>query len=130
MDNLQDHLNNNPELKKKLTDMALSKDDELPNVSILMPTWNRRSFLPLILINLYNMDYPKDKLELVIMDDHPDNPLFNNQSEVKVFEKNCGIDINYIYNPIRHLSIGEKRNKLVKAAKYKICIFPSILNIL
>eukprot|EP01046_Picozoa_sp_COSAG06_P107409 COSAG06_NODE_53740_length_298_cov_0.788945_1_plen_46_part_10 len=46
MDNLQDHLNKNPELKKQLTDMALGKDkitgeetpnfcydDELPNVS-------------------------------------------------------------------------------------------------
>jgi len=138
MDNLQDHLNKNPELKKQLTDLALGAeqkdqitgeenpnfcyDDELPNVSILMPTWNRRHFLPLILINIHNMDYPKHKLELVIYDDHPVNPLFNNQDEVKVFQSNCNLKINYIYNPIRHLSIGEKRNKLVKAAKYKLCI--------
>jgi len=98
MDNLQDHLNKNPELKKQLTDMNFCYDDELPNVSILMPTWNRRSFLPLILINIHNMDYPKHKLELVIYDDHPDNPLFNNQDEVKVFETNCNLKINYIYN--------------------------------
>jgi len=97
-------------------------DSELPYVSILMPTWNRRKFLPLILINLYNMDYPKDKLELVIYDDHTENPLFNNQEEARVFSNHLKIKVNYIYNKTRHLTIGEKRNKLVKLANHKVCI--------
>ena len=56
---------------------------ELPNVSILMPTYDRRNFLPLIMTNLYSIDYPKDKLEVVIIDDHK-SPLFINDSEVKM----------------------------------------------
>ena len=128
MDNLQDHLNKNPELEKKLKDMAIGKEEidfiediNLPNVSILMPTYNRRHFLPLIMVNLHNMDYPKNKLELVIYDDHI-SPLFINNEEVKIFESKCGIKTNYIYNNLRHLTIGEKRNKLVKLSKYKILI--------
>ncbi len=47
---------------------------ELPNVSILTPTWNRRKFLPLMIYNIQNFEYDKNKLEWVIYDDHPDNP--------------------------------------------------------
>ena len=97
-------------------------DDDLPNVSILMPTYNRRDFLPLILINIVNMDYPKNKLELVIYDDHPTNPLFINNDEINLAQRQTEIRIKYIYNTARHLSIGEKRNKLVKASSYNICI--------
>ena len=143
---LNDILQNDPELEKRLQGMAISNnevktseeyvnpetgevnpnfiypDDELPNMSILMPTYNRRNFIGLIAVNLANMNYPKDKLELVIYDDHPDNPLFINDEEVLIFQERIQIKVNYIYNCVRHLSIGEKRNKLVKAAKYKICI--------
>ena len=34
---------------------------EYPNVSILMPSYNRRKFLPLIAHNLMNMDYDKKR---------------------------------------------------------------------
>mgnify|MGYP005995573173 CR=1 FL=1 len=44
-------------------------DNDLPKVSILTPTWKRRHFLPLMIHNLKHMDYPKDKLEQVIIDD-------------------------------------------------------------
>ena len=94
---------------------------ELPNVSILMPTYDRRNFLPLIMTNLYSIDYPKDKLEVVIIDDHK-SPLFINDTEVKMVMERVGININYIRDTSRHLSIGEKRNRLVKFAKHKICI--------
>ena len=94
---------------------------DLPNVSILIPTYNRRNFLPLIMTNLNQQTYPKDKLECVIYDDHI-SPLFINKEEVSQVSKMIGISINYIHNTTRHLGIGEKRNKLVKLAKYKICI--------
>lgn len=93
---------------------------ELPNVSILMPTYNRRNFLPLIMTNLYSTTYPKNKLEVVIFDDHKNALFFND--EVKIVSEKVGIKINYIRDTSKHLSIGEKRNKLVKNAKYKICI--------
>jgi glycosyltransferase involved in cell wall biosynthesis len=94
---------------------------EAPFVSILMPTYNRRNFLPLIMCNIFNQTYPKDKLELVIFDDHK-SPLFVNDGEVKNVSKHIGIPINYHRDISRHLGIGEKRNKLVKLAKYKYMI--------
>ena len=95
---------------------------DLPNVSILMPTYNRRNFLPLIMSNLYFQTYPKNKLELVIIDDGK-SPLFINDGEIKAISKHIGIPINYIRDTSHHYSIGEKRNKLVKLSKYKTLIF-------
>ena len=98
-------------------------DNDLPKVSILTPTWKRRHFLPLMIHNLKYMDYPKEKLEQVIIDDVPDknDKLFLTQQDINDYEKEIGIKVCYIYKPQRHLSIGEKRNMLVKNAKYKIC---------
>ena len=42
-----------------------------PFVSVITPTYNRRKFLP-ILIHLYQQQtYPKELMELVILDDSP-----------------------------------------------------------
>tara|TARA_R110000782_G_scaffold81202_2_gene160538 strand:- start:2928 stop:3152 length:225 start_codon:yes stop_codon:yes gene_type:complete len=42
---------------------------ELPNISILTPTYNRSKFLPLFIHNLKKQTYPHKKLEVVIDDD-------------------------------------------------------------
>ena len=52
---------------------------EYSNVSILMPSYNRRKFLPLITNNLLNMDYDKNKLEWCILDDGVE-PLFTDET--------------------------------------------------
>ena len=43
-------------------------EKRLEYVSILTPTFNRRRCLPLMIRNIMNFDYPKDKLEWVILD--------------------------------------------------------------
>jgi cellulose synthase/poly-beta-1,6-N-acetylglucosamine synthase-like glycosyltransferase len=96
---------------------------EYPKVSILTPTYDRNRFLPLMILNLRIINYDKSKLEQVIYDDHPTNPLFKNNEELQKYKELVQpIKINYIYNAKRHLSIGEKRNLLVKNAKNKILI--------
>jgi len=100
-------------------------DQELPCISILTPLFNRTKWLPLMIFNLQNIDYPKEKLEWNILDSHDKknevwDKLFKTQKEIKDVEKQIGIKINYQFNPNSY-SIGEKRNKLVKMAKYKIC---------
>jgi glycosyltransferase involved in cell wall biosynthesis len=117
---LEKQFQDNPHIEDYLKILALDKFD-YPNVSVLIPTYNRRKFLRLIGINLFNTLYPKNKLEVVIMDDG-DEPLFINDVEVKSFSQAIGISVNYVYDNTRHLGIGEKRNKLVKLAKHKICI--------
>ena len=92
---------------------------DLPNISILMPTFNRRKFLPFIIRNLKVQDYPHKKLQLIIHDDG-EEPLI----EDYITFKNAinPIKLKYIRSKKR-LSIGEKRNILVKSANNNIVCF-------
>ena len=93
----------------------------LPGVSIVMPTYNRSKFLPLIKKNLEKMLYDKSKLELCILDDCNDNPLITDEEQ---FKKDIyPIQLNYKKYDGGRLSIGDKRNKIVKdMASYKYLI--------
>ena len=96
---------------------------DLPNVSILTPIFNRKRFLPLMLDNIKLIaDYPKDKLEWIILDSHSRDgvvgeKLFSSQEEVDSISQNIGIKIIYEYRNEK-LSIGKKRNMLVKMATH------------
>ena len=94
---------------------------KLEPVSILIPTYGRRKFNELIMNNLIRLNYPKPLLEVIIYDDHPTEPHFNNDAEVKYFQQCVGIKTRYIYRPEKHLTIGDKRNKMVKLASHKYC---------
>jgi cellulose synthase/poly-beta-1,6-N-acetylglucosamine synthase-like glycosyltransferase len=92
-------------------------------ISLLTPIYNRNEWLPLMIYNLQGLEYDKSKLEWIILDskDGPSNvKLFNNEKEKKEVEKQIGIPIRYYYENHK-MSIGQKRNKLTKLAKYKIC---------
>lgn len=93
---------------------------DYPNVSILMPSYNRRKFLPLITYNLSNMDYDKSKLEWCIYDDGKES-LFTNETLNKTRELLSPMKIVYKYDKKKR-DIGVKRNMLVKMSKHKICI--------
>ncbi len=95
--------------------------DSLPHISLLMPTYERLQFLPLIHMNLMFMDYPKDKLELVIFDDG-DNALIPEQYWDK-FEKATGINLKYKHDNSQRFSIGYKRNWLCKHCTHNIMAF-------
>jgi glycosyltransferase involved in cell wall biosynthesis len=45
------------------------RDEDLPKVSIITPTYNRRKIFDMALRNFENFNYPKNKLEWVIVDD-------------------------------------------------------------
>jgi len=96
------------------------KYNELPQLSILTPTWNRKKFLPLMIANVTEFTYDKNKLEWFIMDDHPTNPLLNSEIEInELKEKIKPIKLKYVYDPKKHLTIGEKRNRLMKECTHK-----------
>ena len=97
------------------------KYEDCPPVSILIPCYLRRKFKPLMLCNLRHLDYPKNKLEIIILHDGPED-LFTSKDEIKFWEDNLmGARFRYIYEKNVRRSIGEKRNKLVKLATHKIC---------
>ena len=92
----------------------------LPNVSILMPTYNRRKFIELIIDNILNQTYPKDKLELVIIDDGQEKLLVNEKEFRNLI---FPIKLKYLrIDPKNKLLIGTKRNFLVHHSSYDICI--------
>lgn len=92
---------------------------ELPNISIVTPCYNRTKWLNLMLFNLQQQDYPKNKLEWVIDDDSTDK-LFKSKEEIKRAEEIIGFRIKYFHTTNRR-SIGAKRNNLTKIATHKIC---------
>jgi len=93
-------------------------DEELPNVSVIIPCYLRRKFVPLMMMNIFHMDYPKSKLEVCILQDGPED-LFT-QYELELFKEKCKCRVNYKYEKDIRRSIGEKRNRLVKMSSHKI----------
>ncbi len=82
-------------------------------IAILVPTYNRHKFLPLLLYNIKNQTYPHDKLTLII-DDDGIVPLIKNESEVA--KDIYPIKLVYLRNDKKRF-VGVKRNNLVKKAK-------------
>jgi hypothetical protein len=87
-------------------------ESELPDVSIITITYNRRIFIPLAQYSYMIQSYPEQKLEWVIVDDG-DDPI-----EDMLF----GIpNVKYIRLDTK-TSIGEKRNIGVKSAMYDMIV--------
>lgn len=90
---------------------------KLPNISIITLTHNRKEFLPLMINNYLGTDYPRDKLEWIIIDDGDDN------LESLINDKKEEID-NLTYHKLSNkTSIGDKRNIGVDLAKYSVIAF-------
>jgi len=94
---------------------------DCPPISVLTLTYNRRNFIDLAFLNLLVTDYPKDKIQWVIVEDS-DDPMLGSLDRIKKFEeRQPGLEITYV--PLKNKrSIGYKRNKAVQAAKYDICV--------
>jgi glycosyltransferase involved in cell wall biosynthesis len=58
-------------ISDKNQDIILS-DDDLPHISIVTPTYNRRNTFKLAIYNFLNCNYPKEKIEWIIIDDGTD----------------------------------------------------------
>jgi len=87
-------------------------------VSIIMPIADRNNFIPLIMTNLMKINYDKDKLEVVILDDGKE-PMFSKKQELDLFQSYVGIKIIYQYR-LKKETIGKKRNMLVKMCNHNI----------
>lgn len=89
---------------------------ELPFVSIVTPTYNRRRFIPSLLKMVQSQTYPREKMEWVIYDD--------GQEEVRdLFEaaKDNLPKLHFIWSEEK-MTLGEKRNKLNEEAKGDIIV--------
>lgn len=99
----------------KLIDIS---DEDLPPVSIVTPTYNRRSMFPLAVRNFFTQSYPKDKLEWIIVDDSDTEETVN----VWIPEDRR---IKYVRCEVprgQRLAIGKKRNIGVANASYEYIV--------
>ena len=89
-------------------------DEDLPFVSIITPTRNRKNFFKLAVRNFLKTDYPEEKIEWIIIDDGEE------EIENMLPKKN-----NIVYQKLNEkVSIGQKRNIAVEKAKaeYIFCM--------
>ena len=86
---------------------------ELPFVSICTPTFNRRPFWEYTIKCFDHQDYPKDKMEWIIIDDGTDKikDLVCNISQVKYFEYDT------------KMPLGKKRNLMHEKSKGDIIVY-------
>jgi len=87
-------------------------DDDLPFISILTPTKNRKKLFPLAIHSFQNFVYPKEKLEWVIVDDSDNGEWL---TDILPVDKR----IKYVkINTTSKIPIGYKRNLCVKYATH------------
>jgi glycosyltransferase involved in cell wall biosynthesis len=84
-----------------------------PLVSICTPTFNRRPFFPFIIKCFENQDYPKDRMEWIIIDDGTDTieDIISGVPQVKY------------YRYEKKMSLGEKRNLMHEKATGSILVY-------
>jgi len=84
-------------------------------VSICTPTFNRRPFIPIMFECFRNQDYPKSKMEWIIVDDGTDKIKdlieSSNIPQIRYFEVN------------EKMSLGAKRNYMHEHAKGDIIVY-------
>lgn len=89
------------------------KNIDYPNISICTITYNRSKFLPLMLLNINNTNYPKNKIEWIIIDDSANDKL------KELLPK----DLNIKYIKLKNkTNIGEKRNLSIQNASNEIIL--------
>jgi glycosyltransferase involved in cell wall biosynthesis len=89
------------------------KKNLLPFVSICTPTFNRRPFIPFMIKCFEFQDYPKDRMEWIIIDDGTDKieDLVSHVSQIKYFKYE------------EKLTLGKKRNLAHEKCKGDIIIY-------
>lgn len=93
------------------------EDKDLPNISIITPTYNHSHMIKLMMLN-YNMtNYPMEKREWIIIDDGE-----RKLTELPSEEIRKKLNIKY-FSLDEKLPLGEKRNYGVSKASHDIIVF-------
>ena len=96
--------------------------DTFPEISVVTLIYNRKKFFDLACHSLMISDYPKDKIEWIIVDDSDDPMEQNSDTIVSVAEKSNSLKI--VYVPLkRKTAVSDKRNIGVKKCTNPIVLF-------
>jgi len=114
---------------KKSVDTAekfdLNNPAEIPKVTIQLPLYNEMYVVERLLRNIAKIDYPKDKLEIQVLDDSTDESVLKTTEIIAEIRQN-GIDIQHIQRKNRSGFKAGALKKGLKIAKGEfIAIFDS-----
>ena len=73
----------------------LTNPDETPYVTIQLPVYNELYVMERLLDNIAQIDYPKDKLEIQVLDDSTDESVVTTATHIKKLQQ-TGLDIQHI----------------------------------
>ena len=108
-------------IENKETLPPMMTDEELPSISIITPIYNRRKFVELCIHNLLLTDYPKDKIEWVVVEDSDCTDEQVSDKIIKFGRNAAPISVTYI--PLEEKQeIGEKRNIGIHRAQHDIIL--------
>lgn len=109
--------------KESVEVFDLSKEVEIPFVTIQLPIFNEKYVMERLLICMSKMDYPKEKLEIQVLDDSNDNSV-HNTSELIDRLKKTGLDLSHIRRNNRsNFKAGALKEGLKTAKGEFIAIF-------
>ncbi|MGV6827830.1 MAG: glycosyltransferase [Flavobacteriales bacterium] len=96
---------------------------EIPFVTIQLPVYNELYVMKRLLNNIATLDYPKDKLEIQVLDDSTDESLQSTAKHIKDLQ-NTGLDIKHITRTNREgFKAGALKEGLTSAKGEFIAIF-------
>ena len=96
--------------------------EDCPPITIVTLLYNRRKFFDLACHNIMLSDYPKDKIEWIVVEDSDDPNEDASDRVIQVGIKAAPLQLAYV--PLgKKTPIGEKRNKGIERAKNDIILF-------
>ena len=100
-----------------------SNTEEIPYVTIQLPVFNEIYVMDRLLKNIVLIDYPKDKLEIQVLDDSTDESVESTATLIEALQKE-GFDIQHIQRTNREgFKAGALKEGLVDAKGEYIAIF-------
>jgi hypothetical protein len=97
--------------------------DNCPPISVITLLHNRRRFVDLAFHNLLITDYPKDKIEWVVIEDS-DIPEEQASDKILKFAREAApMSVSYIPLDKKNVPIGSLRNRAIKKAQHDIILF-------
>ncbi len=85
---------------RNLEQFDFTNPKNIPFVTVQLPIYNEKYVIERLINCICALDYPKDKLEIQILDDSTDDSIIDTKSFVEKHQKN-GIDIKYIHRTNR-----------------------------
>jgi cellulose synthase/poly-beta-1,6-N-acetylglucosamine synthase-like glycosyltransferase len=97
--------------------------EEIPYVTIQLPVYNELYVMERLLDNISELDYPKDKLEIQVLDDSNDKSFESTKAQIKKLQQK-GLNIQHITRENRHgFKAGALKEGLKTAKGEFIAIF-------